>query len=66
MAGKVTTSHTSLTRFREILTAFYAYDDALKTRKDNPEDYRFPEREEVLAKDLERCVVRWLETILKP
>lgn len=61
---KVTRSHSTLAKFREAVEAYRAYDEAVRNRHD--EDYRFPEREEVLLQDLERKALAWLQQVFKP
>lgn len=61
---KVTRSRSTLAKFREAVEAYRTYDEAVRNRHD--EDYRFPEREEILLQDLERKALAWLQQVLKP
>jgi len=63
-AVKVAPNRSTLAKFREAVEAYRVYDEAVQNQHD--EDYRFPEREEILLQDLERKALAWLTQVLKP
>lgn len=62
MVQKVVCNRSTLAKFREAVDALRAYEAELAARHED--DYRFPEREEVLLQDLERKTLAWLQLAL--
>jgi hypothetical protein len=61
---KIAPGRVSLAKFREVVEAYRVYDEAMRTPRN--EEGHFPEHEEVLLQSLERKVIVWLQSVLKP
>jgi hypothetical protein len=61
---KITPGRVSLAKFREVVEAYRVYDEAMRTHRN--EEGHFPEHEEILLQSLERKVIVWLQSVLKP